>query len=418
VLDAVVEFLPSPADRPPVVGVLADGARGERVAADDEPFAALAFKLHNDAEAGHIAFLRVYSGVLRAGDEVFNPRRGRRARVGRLMQVHANEREQLEEVRAGDIAAAAGLDDVATGDTLCDLERPITLERMAFPDPVLSVAVEPRTAEDQARMDAALRSLALEDPSFRVAVDAETGQVLLSGMGELHLDIVVDRLRREFGVEATVGRPRVAYRETITTPAAGESRFERQIGGRGHFARVRLQVEPRPATAGCTFADASSGAFPAAFVAAAERAVRERLAGGVVAGFPARGVAVTLVGGEHHAVDSTEMAVAVAAATALKEAFTAAGPVTLEPLMKLDVTAPEACIGDVSGDLARRRAVLRGLDEAPAGRVVRAEAPLAEMFGYATALRSLTQGRGTYSMELSRYAPVPPHVAAVLAGGN
>jgi elongation factor G len=415
VLDAVIEFLPSPADRLPVEGLLADGSTGVRPATDDAPFAALAFKIASDPEAGQLTFFRVYSGVLRTGDVVYNPVRDGHERIGRLLQVHANEREGILEVRAGDIAAAAGLAAVATGDTLCAAGEPITLERMAFPEPVISVALEPRTGADQERMDAALRKLAGEDPSLRVQTDPETGQTLLSGMGELHLDIVVDRMRREHDVEVAVGRPQVAYRETIREVVEQESRFERQTGGRGHFARVRLRLEPRAAGAGAAF-EVGTDVVPREFAAAVGQAVRERLAGGVFAGFPVADVKVTLVGGEHHEVDSSAMAFGVAAATALREGFARAGATLLEPVMRVAVTAPEQFLGDVNGDLSRRRGALQGLDEAPAGRVVRAEVPLAEMFGYATSLRSLTQGRGTYSMELARYAPVPQHVAAALVG--
>ena len=415
-LDAVIEFLPSPVDRPPVAGMLPDGSRGERAAADDQPFAALAFKIATDPFVGTLTFFRVYSGVLGSGDSVYNSSKATREVVGKLMQIHANEREEISEVRAGDIAAAVGLRTVGTGDTLTDEEHVITLERMEFPEPVIAVVVEPRTLADQERMESALQKLAQEDPSFRVGRDNETGQMLISGMGELHLEIIVDRMRREYGVNASVGRPRVAYREAIAGTAEQEGRFLRQLADGVHFGHVVLRVSPLSAGAGLQFMNAlPPGAVPAALAEAAEQGVREQAGTGVLAGYPATDMKVVLCGGSFDAADVSVMGVKIAAATAFREAMAAAGPVLMEPVMRVEVVAPEQCTGDISGELSRRRAFLKGIDDAAAGRVIHAEAPLSAMFGYATSLRSITQGRATYSMEFARYAPVPPAIAAAMA---
>ncbi len=414
-LDAVVEFLPSPLDRPPVQGALADGSPGNRRAADEQPFAALAFKIARDPFVGSLTFFRVYSGVLNAGDRVYNPRRACSERVERLVQMHANDHEEITEVRAGDIAAAVGLTGFVTGDTLSDEQQVITLEGMAFPQPVIAVAVEPRTGTDQAHMEAALRQLSREDPSFRVQHDPDSGQTIIAGMGELHLEIVVDRMRREFGVEATVGRPRVAYRETITVPVEQEGRYTRPAGERAQFGHVVLRMEPAPPGTGYRFENAlAEDVLPAVFVAAVDQGVREQIGCGVLAGYPVVDVRVTLCGGSRRSTDSNELAFKMAASMAFRDGCAHAQPILLEPVMKMAVSVPMQFTGDVHGDLSRRRALLQGLDEVPGGCVIRAEVPLASMFGYATDLRSLTQGRATYSMEFARYAPVPPQVVAGL----
>jgi len=410
-LDAVIDYLPSPADKPPVIGILENGHPGERLASDQEPFAALAFKIATDPFVGHLTFFRVYSGVLNSGDTVYNPVKDKRERIGRLLQMHANDREEIAEVRAGDIAAAVGLKDVTTGDTLVDGENPITLERMEFPEPVISVALEPRTKADQEKMGLALQKLAREDPSFRVINDDDTGQTIIAGMGELHLEIIVDRMKREFDVDAGVGRPCVAYRETIRKAVEQEGRFVRQSGGRGQYGHVRLRIEPLPAGAGYEFANAVvGGVVPREYFPAVDKGIREQLATGVLAGYPVVGVKVTLFDGSYHDVDSSEMAFKIAASMAFKEGCTKAHPVLLEPVMKVEVVTPDQFLGDVNGDLNRRRGLIQGIDDSTAGKIIRAEVPLAEMFGYATTLRSMTQGRATYSMEFSRYADVPPHV--------
>ena len=411
-LDAVVEFLPSPVDKPPVKGILENGEPGERHADDNEPFAALAFKIATDPFVGNLTFVRVYSGVLQSGDSVYNPIKDKRERIGRLLQMHANERAEIKEVRAGDIAAAVGLKDVTTGDTLTSEKAVITLEKMEFPEPVISVALEPKTKADQEKMGLALQKLAKEDPSFRVHTDEESAQTIIAGMGELHLEIIVDRMRREFKVEANVGRPQVAYRETIRTSVEQEGRFVRQSGGRGQFGHVFLRLEPLPPGAGYEFENAIvGGVVPKEFIPAVDKGVREQMENGILAGYPVVDVKVTMFDGSYHDVDSSEMAFKIAGSMAFKEGFARAKPVLLEPIMNVEVVTPEQFMGDVNGDLSRRRGVLRGMDESPAGRIIRAEVPLAEMFGYATSLRSMTQGRATYSMEFAKYLQVPPNVA-------
>ncbi len=412
VLDAVVEFLPSPVDKPPVKGTLENDQPGERKASDDEPFAGLAFKIANDPHVGNLTFFRVYSGVLESGDSVYNPVKDKHERIGRLLQMHANEREVIKEVRAGDIAAAIGLKDVTTGDTLTDEKKVITLEKMEFPEPVISVALEPKTKADQEKMGMALQRLAKEDPSFRVHTDEESSQTIISGMGELHLEIIVDRMKREFKVEANVGRPQVAYRETIRASVEQEGRFIRQSGGRGQFGHVFLRLEPLPPGTGYEFENGIvGGVVPKEFIPAVDKGVKEQMENGILAGYPVVDVKVTIFDGSYHDVDSSEMAFKIAGSMAFKEGFARAKPVLLEPIMKVEVVTPEQFMGDVNGDLNRRRGVLQGMDESPAGRIIRAEVPLAEMFGYATTLRSMSQGRATYSMEFSKYQQVPPNVA-------
>ncbi len=411
-LDAVVNFLPSPADKPPVKGVLENDEPGDRTASDDAPFAALAFKIATDPFVGNLTFFRVYSGVLKSGDSVFNPIKNKRERIGRLLQMHANDRQEIKEVHAGDIAAAVGLKDVTTGDTLTDEKQVITLEKMEFPEPVISVALEPKTKVDQEKMGMALQKLAKEDPSFRVRTDEESGQTIISGMGELHLEIIVDRMKREFKVEANVGRPQVAYRETIRASVEQEGRFVRQSGGRGQFGHVFLRIEPLPPGTGYEFENGIvGGVVPKEYIPAVDKGVREQIGNGILAGYPVVDIKVTLFDGSYHDVDSSEMAFKIAGSMAFKEGCAKAKPVLLEPIMKVEVVTPEQYMGDVNGDMNRRRGVLQGMDESPAGRIVRAEVPLAEMFGYATTLRSMTQGRATYSMEFSKYLQVPPNVA-------
>jgi elongation factor G len=411
VLDGVIDYLPSPADKPPVVGILEDGQPGTRLAGDDQPFAALAFKIAADPHVGNLTFFRVYSGVLNSGDTIFVPVKRKRERIGRLLQMHANDREEIQEVRAGDIAAAVGLQDVTTGDSLVDERHSIALEKIEFPEPVISVALGPRTEGDQERMAGALRKLAEEDPSFRAGTDPESGQVVISGMGELHLEILVDRLRREFQVETTVGKPQVAYRETLGQAVEQEVRFVRQSGGRGQYAHVMLRLEPLPRAGGYEFRhQITEDAIPARFIAATDSGIREQMSSGILSGFPVVDVRVVLVGGSSHEVDSSEMTFKTAGAMAFREAFARAEPVVLEPVMRVEVVTPDRFLGDVNGDLNRRRGELQAIDETAAGKVVRAEVPLAEMFGYATSLRSLSQGRATYSMQFSRYAAVPSGV--------
>ena len=387
----------------------------ERCASDDEPFAALAFKIATDPYVGTLTFFRVYSGVLESGDRVYNPIRGRSERIGRILQMHANHREEIPEVRAGDIAAAVGLKSVATGETLCDGRAVITLERMEFPDPVISVAVEPKTKADQDRMGLALGKLAQEDPSFRVTSDEESGQTIISGMGELHLEIIVDRLRREFGVDANVGRPQVAYRETIRKSIEQESRFVRQTGGRGQYGHVFLRIEPTEPGTGFEFADETvGGVIPREYIPAVRRGVEEQMKNGVLAGFPVVDVRVTLYDGSHHEVDSSEIAFRVAATAAFRDGTRRANPVILEPMMKVDVITPDEKMGDVMGDISRRRGMVQGMEESAGEQIVRAEVPLAEMFGYATDVRSLTQGRATFNMEFRRYLEAPAAVAEAI----
>ena len=411
-LDAVIEYLPSPIDVPPVRGLLENGEEGERPPKDEAPFSALAFKIATDPFVGNLTFFRVYSGVLSSGDAIYNPIKDKRERIGRLLQMHANERKEIKEVRAGDIGAAVGLKDVTTGDSLVDEKQVITLEKMEFPEPVISVALEPKTKTDQEKMGLSLQKLAKEDPSFRVHTDEESGQTIISGMGELHLEIIVDRMKREFKVEANVGRPQVAYRETIRKSIEQEGKFVRQSGGRGQYGHVYLRIEPREAGAGYEFVNGIvGGVVPREYVPAVDKGVQEQAKNGVLAGYPVVDIKVTIFDGSYHDVDSNEMAFKIAGSMAFKEGVVKASPVLLEPIMKVEVVTPDDYMGDVNGDLNRRRGVLQGMDESPAGRIVRAEVPLSEMFGYATSLRSMTQGRATYSMEFAKYAEVPPNVA-------
>ena len=413
-LDAVVDFLPAPIDVAAIHGVPQNGEDVDikRLPSDDEPFSALAFKIATDPFVGSLTFFRVYSGILKSGDTVFNPAKQKKERIGRLLQMHANHREEIQEVRAGDIAAAVGLKGVTTGDTLADPKHPITLEHMDFPEPVISVAVEPKTKADQEKMGLALGKLAHEDPSFRVASDEESGQTIISGMGELHLEIIVDRLKREFKVEANVGKPQVAYRETIRKTVEQEGKFVRQTGGRGQFGHVYIRLEPAEAGSGYAFEDAiSGGVVPREYIPAVNKGIREQMENGVIAGYPVVDVKVTLYDGSYHDVDSSEIAFKIAGSMAFKEGARKAGPVLLEPVMSVEAVTPEEYTGDVMGDLNRRRGLVQGMDDTPAGMVVRAEVPLKEMFGYATDLRSLTQGRATFSMEFMKYAQVPGSIA-------
>ena len=416
-LDAVIEYLPAPVDVPAIRGLAHNGLSEEtRSAADDAPFAALAFKIATDPFVGTLSFFRVYSGVVKSGDTVYNPVKGKKERFGRILQMHANSRDEIKAVCAGDIAAAVGLKDVTTGDTLCDVDRIITLERMEFPDPVIAVAVEPKTKADQEKMGVALQKLAAEDPSFRVATDAESGQIIISGMGELHLEIIVDRMRREFKVDANVGKPQVAYRETIkTTVENAEGKFVRQTGGRGQYGHVVLKLEPAAQGTGFVFVNGIvGGSVPREYIPAVQKGVQEALANGVLAGYPVVDVKVTLHDGSFHDVDSNEMAFKIAGSIGFREGMREAKPVLLEPLMSVEIVTPDDYMGTVNGDLSRRRGVLLGTDESPAGAVIRAEVPLAEMFGYSTDLRSATQGRATYSMEFARYAETPSNIADVI----
>lgn len=412
-LDAVIEYLPSPVDVEAIRGVLEDGETEEtRVADDDAPFAALAFKIATDPFVGALTFFRVYSGVLTSGDTVYNSVKQKRERIGRLVQMHANSREEIKEVRAGDIAAAIGLKEVTTGDTLCDPKSIIVLERMDFPEPVISVAVEPKTKADQEKMGIALSKLAQEDPSFRVHTDQESGQTIISGMGELHLEIIVDRMKREFNVEANVGAPQVAYRETIRKTVEQEGKFVRQSGGRGQYGHVWLRIEPKEPGTGYEFVNAIvGGVVPKEYIAPVDKGVQEQMQNGVIAGFPVVDVKVTLFDGSYHDVDSSEMAFKIAGSMAFKEGARKANPVLLEPIMKVEVVTPEEYMGDVVGDINRRRGVVQGMDDLPNGKVIRCEVPLAEMFGYATDLRSATQGRATYTMQFEKYSEAPANVA-------
>ncbi|MDH3419177.1 MAG: elongation factor G [Gammaproteobacteria bacterium] len=412
VLDAVVDYLPSPNERPPIKGILEDESESERGSSDNEPFAALAFKIATDPFVGNLTFFRVYSGVLNSGDTIFNPVKSKRERIGRILQMHSNDREEIKEVRAGDIAAAVGLKDVTTGDSLCDPKEIITLERMEFPEPVISVAVEPKTKADQEKMGMALSKLAKEDPSFRVHTDEESAQTIISGMGELHLEIIVDRMKREFKVEANVGKPQVAYRETIQKSIEQEGKFVRQSGGRGQYGHVHLRIEPMESGAGYEFVnEIVGGVVPREYIPAVDKGVKEQMANGVIAGYPVVDCKVTLYDGSYHDVDSSEIAFKIAGSMAFKQGAAKAKPVLLEPVMKVEVVTPEDYMGDVNGDLSRRRGILQGLEDAPLGKIVRAEVPLSEMFGYATDLRSMSQGRATYTMEFSHYAVVPSSVA-------
>ncbi len=411
-LDAVIDYMPAPTDVKPVEGELENGEIGSRKASDDEPFAGLAFKIMTDPYVGQLIFFRVYSGTVNSGDTVYNPVKGKKERIGRILQMHANQREEIKEVRAGDIAAAVGLKDATTGDTLCDVSKPITLERMVFPEPVIHVAVEPKTKADQEKMGLALNRLAQEDPSFRVRTDEETNQTIISGMGELHLEILVDRMRREFGVEANVGAPQVAYREAIRKAAEVEGKFIKQSGGRGQYGHVWIKLEPNEAGKGFEFVDAiKGGTVPREFIPAVEKGLRETLPNGVLAGFPVVDVKVTLFDGSYHDVDSNENAFKMAASMAFKDGMRKANPVLLEPMMAVEVETPEEYMGDVMGDLNRRRGIIQGMDDMPTGKIVRVEVPLAEMFGYSTDLRSMSQGRATYSMEFKHYTEAPRNVA-------
>jgi elongation factor G len=416
-LDKVVELMPAPTDVPAVRGELEDGGVGERLPSDDEKFSALAFKVATDPYVGQLIFFRVYSGVVKSGDTIYNPVKGRKERLGRILQMHANQREEIKEVRAGDIAAAVGLKDVTTGDTLCDMAAPITLERMIFPEPVIHVAVEPKTKADQEKMGIALGRLAQEDPSFRVRTDEESGQTIMSGMGELHLEILVDRMRREFNVEANVGAPQVAYREAIKKEVEQEGKHAKQSGGKGQYGHVWIKMGPNEAGKGFEFIDAiKGGSVPREFIPAVEKGLREALSNGVLAGFPVVDVKVTLFDGSYHDVDSSELAFKLAAILAFKDAMRKASPVLLEPMMAVEVETPEDYMGDVMGDLNRRRGIIQGMEDAAGVKLVKAEVPLAEMFGYSTDLRSMSQGRATYSMEFKHYTEAPKSVAeAVIA---
>jgi elongation factor G len=416
-LDAVIDYLPAPGDRPPVKGAKENGDPDERKPADDQPFSALAFKILTDPYVGQLTFFRVYSGVLSSGDTVYTSLRGRKERIGRALQMHANQREEIKEVRAGDIAAAVGLKDVTTGETLCDPQKIIILERMVFPDPVIHVAVEPKTKADQEKMGVALGRLAQEDPSFRVRSDEESGQTIISGMGELHLEIIVDRMKREFGVEANVGAPQVAYRETIKRPCPEvEGRFIKQSGGRGQYGHVWLKLDPNEAGKGFEFVDAvKGGSVPREYIPAVEKGLKETLPNGVLAGFPVVDVKVTLFDGSSHDVDSNENAFRMAASIAFKDGMRRAHPILLEPMMSVEVETPEEKMGDVMGDLSARRGMIQGMEEMVGGaKAIRAEVPLAEMFGYATTLRSLTQGRATYTMEFKHYTEAPKQIAEAI----
>jgi elongation factor G len=414
-LDMVIELMPAPTDVVAIKGLLDDESEAERHSSDDEPFSALAFKIATDPFVGSLTFFRCYSGVLNSGDTVYNPVKRKKERVGRILQMHANSREEIKEVRAGDIAAAVGLKDVTTGDTLCDVNNIITLERMEFPEPVISVAVEPKTKSDQEKMGMALSRLAQEDPSFRVHTDEESGQTIISGMGELHLEIIVDRMKREFKVEANVGAPQVAYRETIRASADSEGKFVRQSGGRGQFGHVWLKIEPQEAGAGYEFVNAIvGGVVPKEYIPAVDKGIQEAMKGGVIAGYPVVDIKVTLYDGSYHEVDSNENAFKIAGSMGFKSGVQKARPVILEPMMKVEVETPEEYMGDVIGDLNSRRGMVQGMEDGPSGKMVKAEVPLSEMFGYATSLRSATQGRASYSMEFAKYNEVPSSVAEAI----
>ena len=411
-LDAVIEYLPSPVDIPPVEGELENGSMGARKASDDEPFSGLAFKIMTDPFVGQLIFFRVYSGVVQSGDTVYNPIKGKKERLGRILQMHANQREEIKEVRAGDIAAAVGLKEATTGDTLCTPDKVITLEKMIFPEPVISQAVEPKTKADQEKMGIALNRLAQEDPSFRVRTDEESGQTIISGMGELHLEIIVDRMRREFGVEASVGKPQVAFREAIRKATEIEGKFVKQSGGRGQYGHVWLKLEPNEAGKGYEFVDAiKGGVVPREFIPAVDKGLRETLPNGVLAGFPVVDVKVTLFDGSYHDVDSNENAFKMAASIAFKDGMRKANPVLLEPMMAVEVETPPEFMGNVVGDLSSRRGMVQGMEDVAGVKVIKAEVPLMEMFGYSTSLRSATQGRATYTMEFKHYAEAPKNVA-------
>jgi elongation factor G len=411
-LDAIIEFMPSPVEMPAVKGTNTRGEPDTRKASDDDPFSALAFKILNDPFVGNLTFFRVYSGTLNSGDTVYVPTKDKKERIGRLLQMHASDRTEIKEVRAGDIAAAVGLKDVITGDTLCDLEKVITLEKMVFPNPVIAVAVEPKTKADQEKMGLALQRLAKEDPSFRMSTDQESGQTIIAGMGELHLEIIVDRMKREFKVEANVGKPQVAYRETIRGTVESEGKFVRQSGGRGQYGHVWLKVEPNEQGKGYEFINGIvGGTVPREFIPAVDKGIKEAVETGVIAGYPVVDVKVTLFDGSYHDVDSNEMAFKIAGSMGFKDGFRRAKPVLLEPIMKVEVVTPEEYSGDVIGDLNRRRGQITGMEESAGGKAINAEVPLSEMFGYATTVRSMSQGRATFTMEFSKYVEVPPNIA-------
>ena len=416
-LDSVIDFMPSPLDVPAIKGINddKDNTEGVRESSDDEPFASLAFKIATDPFVGTLAFFRVYSGVLKAGDTVYNAVTQKKERIGRILQMHSNSREEIKEVRAGDIAAAVGLKQVTTGDTLCDPASVITLERMEFPEPVISIAVEPKTKDDQEKMGMALGKLAQEDPSFRVATDEESNQTIISGMGELHLDIIVDRMKREFNVEATIGKPQVAYRETIRKPIEQEAKYVKQSGGKGQYGHVWLKIEPQEPGKGYEFVnEIVGGAIPKEFIGPVDKGVVEQMENGVIGGYPVVDVKVTLYDGSFHDVDSSEVAFKVAGSQAFKEGAKKANPVLLEPVMKVEAVTPGDYLGDVTGDLNRRRGIIQGMEETVVGNIIKAEVPLSEMFGYATDLRSMTQGRATYTMEFEKYAEIPSNIAEQL----
>jgi elongation factor G len=412
VLDAIIRYMPSPLDVPSIEGVLENGKTAQRKASDNEVFSALAFKIATDPYVGTLTFFRVYSGTFKSGDMIYNPVKNKRERIGRLLQMHANDREEVAQVFTGDIVAAVGLKDVTTGETLCRKESAITLEKMEFPEPVIAVAVEPRTTGDQEKMSLALSKLAQEDPSFRVSTDKETAQTIIAGMGELHLDIIVDRMKREFGVEANVGDPQVSYRETIRSETKVEGKFIRQSGGRGQYGHVWLKLEPLAEASGYEFVDEIvGGSVPREFIQAVDKGIQEQLHNGVFAGYPIVDIKVSLYDGSYHDVDSSEMAFKIAASIAVRDGANNADPVLLEPMMMVEVSTPENYMGDVMGDLNRRRGVVSGMDDAPTGKIIRADVPLAEMFGYSTDLRSATQGRASYSMEFAKYAEAPASIA-------
>ena len=418
-LDGVIQLLPSPIDVPPVPGIDDDEKEAHREASDTAPFSALAFKIMTDPFVGSLTFFRCYSGVLNSGDQVYNPIKSKKERVGRILQMHSNDRHEIKEVRAGDIAAAVGLKDVTTGDTLCAIDHIITLERMVFPEPVISMAVEPKTKADQEKMGTALGRLAQEDPSFRVHTDEESGQTIISGMGELHLDILVDRMRREFHVEANVGKPQVAYRETIRKAVKAEGKFVRQSGGKGQFGHVWLEIEPAETGTGYVFENAVvGGTVPKEYIPAVDKGIQEVIANGLLAGYPIVDVKVKLVDGSYHEVDSSEMAFKIAGSMGFKEGFHKASPVLLEPMMKVEIVTPEDYLGDVMGDVSRRRGILQGQEDSLSGKIIDAILPLGEMFGYATSLRSMSQGRATFTMEFDHYAEAPANIADAVVKKN
>ena len=414
-LDAIIYYMPSPVDVPPIEGILENDDHGQRIADDNEPFSALAFKVATDPFVGNLTFFRVYSGALKSGETIYNPTKEKKERIGRLLQMHSNDRKEIREVLSGDIAAAVGLKDVTTGDTLTDMNNIITLERMEFPEPVISVAVEPKTKQDQEKMGIALQKLSKEDPSFIVHTDEESGQTIISGMGELHLDIIVDRMKREFNVEANIGKPQVAYRETIKNSVQQEGKFVRQSGGRGQYGHVFIKIEPQETGKGYDFVNKIvGGTIPKEYISAVDKGVRDQVENGVIAGYPVVDIKVTLYDGSYHDVDSSEMAFKIAGSMAFREGALKADPVLLEPIMSIEVVTPEEYMGDVMGDLNRRRGLPQGMDDSPLGKIVRAEVPLADMFGYATDLRSMSQGRAVYSMEFLKYNEVPRNISEVV----